>query len=181
MEKEDLFKTLETKRLLLRKIVDEDAEMLYHNIYNNFEYFKFYYQLPFKDFDEYKKLVEKYKDWYANGNHFRWGIVLKDTNEMIGLVQLHTKDILNNNCKIGYIISYKYKNNGYGKEAVKEVINFGFKELKFHRIEADIVNQNEASIKLAESVGMHFESEKEDNYKLREEYYNQKVYTIINK
>lgn len=94
---------------------------------------------------------------------------------------MHTKDILNNNCKIGYIISYKYNNNGYGKEAVKEVINFGFNELKFHRIEADIVNQNEASIKLAESVGMHFESEKEDNYKLKEKYYNQKVYTIINK
>lgn len=72
MEKEDLFKTLETKRLLLRKIVDEDAEILYYNIYNDFEYFKFYYQLPFKDFEEYKKLVEKYKDWYANGNHFRW-------------------------------------------------------------------------------------------------------------
>ena len=36
MEKEDLFETLETERLLLRKIVDEDAETLYYNIYNNF-------------------------------------------------------------------------------------------------------------------------------------------------
>ncbi len=68
------------------------------------------------------------------------GIVLKDTNEMIGIVQLHTKDTLNNNCKIGYIISCKHKNNGYGKETVKEVINFGFKKLHFHRIDADIVN-----------------------------------------
>ena len=181
MEKKDLFETLETERLLLRKIVDEDAETLYYNIYNNFSYFKFYYQIPFKDFDEYKALIEKYKEWYANGNHFRWGIVSKDTNEMIGIVQLHTKDTLNNNCKIGYIISYKHKNNGYGKEAVKEVINFGFKKLHFHRIDADIVNQNKASIKLAEGVGMHLESEKEDGYKLGEEYYNQKVYTIINK
>ena len=61
------------------------------------------------------------------------------------------------------------------------VKNFGFKKLHFHRIDADIVNQNKASIKLAEGVGMHFESEKEDGYKLGEEYYNQKVYTIINK
>lgn len=71
MEKEDLFETLETERLLLRKIVDEDAETLYYNIYNDFSYFKFYYQIPFKDFDEYKALIEKYKEWYANGNHFR--------------------------------------------------------------------------------------------------------------
>ena len=27
-----------------------------------------------------KDLVEKYKDWYQNGNHFIVGIVLKETN-----------------------------------------------------------------------------------------------------
>ena len=64
MEKRDLFEELETERLILRKIIDDDAEMLYKNIYNNFEHFKYYYQLPFKDFEEYKKLVEKYKDYY---------------------------------------------------------------------------------------------------------------------
>lgn len=32
------------------------------------------------------------------------GIVLKNTNEMIGIVQLHTKDILNNNCKIDTLL-----------------------------------------------------------------------------
>ena len=42
------------------------------------------------------ELVEEYKDYYQNGNHFRWGIVIKDTNEIIGLVQLHTKDIFVN-------------------------------------------------------------------------------------
>jgi len=181
MEKEDLFENLETERLILRKIVDTDAEMLYQNIYNNFEYFKFYYQLPFDSFEEYKSLVEKYKEYYANGNHFRWGIVLKETNEIIGIVQLHTKDNINNNCKIGYIISYNYNEKGYGKEAVKKVIDFGFNKLNFHRIDANIVVENEASIRLAESIGMHCESEREDSYKLGEKYYNQKVYTMINK
>ena len=35
--KEDKFKELETERLLLRKINDEDARMLFDNIYNNFD------------------------------------------------------------------------------------------------------------------------------------------------
>ena len=61
MEKDDLFEELETERLILRKVVDEDAEMLYQNIYNNFDYFKYYYQLPFDSFESYKPLVEKYK------------------------------------------------------------------------------------------------------------------------
>ena len=181
MENQDLFEELQTERLILRKVVDEDAEVLYRNIYNNFEYFKYYYQFPFNSFEEYKSLVEKYKEWYANGSHFRWGIALKETNEIIGLVQLHAKDNLNNNSKIGYIISYKYNNRGYGREAVAKVIDFGFNKLKIHRIDANIVLENKASIKLAESIGMHFESEREDSYRLGENYYNQKVYTIINK
>ncbi|MBQ9181252.1 MAG: GNAT family N-acetyltransferase [Bacilli bacterium] len=180
-EKIDLFEALETERLILRKIVDEDAEALYNNIYNNFEYFKFYYQVPFNTFEEYKPLVEKYKEWYANGNHFRWGIVLKETNEIIGLVQLHTRDTLNNHCKIGYIIGYNYTKKGYAKEAVQKVIRFGLDKLNFHRIEAEIVAQNESSIKIAEHVGMHLESLKEDSYKIGDQYYDQKVYTIINK
>ena len=110
--KEDKFKELETKQLLLRKINDEDAKMLFDNIFNNFDYYKFYYQLPFNSFEEYQQLVFKYKNWYANGNHFRWGIVEKASGEMIGLMQIHSKDELNNNCKIGYIIGYHYNKKG---------------------------------------------------------------------
>ena len=61
MDNKDLFEVLETERLILRKIVDEDASMLYQNIYNNFEYFKYYYQLPFKNFEEYNSIISKQK------------------------------------------------------------------------------------------------------------------------
>lgn len=118
--KEDLFEQLETERLLLRKIESKDAKELYCNIYNNFDWYQYYYQLPFENFEEYQKLVNQYDEWYRNGNHFRWGIVKKDSNEMIGLVQLHTKDNLNHNCKLGYIISYKENRKGYMKEALKK-------------------------------------------------------------
>lgn len=175
------YEEFETNRLILRKITDEDALMLYENVFSNFEWYKFYYQLPFKNFDEYKHLVEKYKEWYANGDHFRWGIVEKQSGNMIGAIQLHTKDLLNNSCKIGYIIGYNYTKKGYIKEASKKVIDFAFNSLKFHRIEADIVEENIASINLAKSIGMQFESIKKDGYKLGEKYYDQKVYVLLNK
>lgn len=163
---DDKFKELQTERLILRKINSDDAIMIFNNIYNNFEWYKFYYQKPFNNFEEYKQLVSKYKEWYSNGNHFRWEIVEKSSRKMIGLVQLHSKDDLNNNCKIGYIIGYQYNKKGYTKEAVKEVINFAFNILEYHRIEADIVEENTDSIKLAESLGMRFESIKRECYKL---------------
>ncbi len=176
---EDKYKELETERLMLRKITDIDAKMLYQNIFNNFDWYKFYYQVPFKSLGEYQDLVSKYKEWYLNGNHFRWGIVEKNSNEMIGAIHLHSKDTLNNNCKIGYIISYRYNKQGYAKEAVEKILDFAFQELKFHRVEADIVVENIDSIHLAESLDMQFESIKHDGYKLEDKYYDEKVYTMI--
>ena len=180
-KKTDLYEELETERLILRKIVDDDAIKLYSNIYNKYDYFKYYYQLPFESFDDYKLLVEKYKDYYSNGNYFRWGIVIKKTNEIIGLVQLHSRDFLNNNCQIGYIIGYNYNGYGYAKEAVINVIDFAFEKLKIHRIDANITEQNNSSIKLAESIGMTLESIREEGYKIGNKYYNQRVYKLINK
>lgn len=179
-KKQDLYEELESERLILRKIKEDDAVRLYNNIYNNYEYYKYYYQLPFESFENYKLLVEKYKEYYENGNHFRWGIVIKETNEIIGLVQLHSRDYLNNNCQIGYIIGYNYNNFGYAKEAVVSVINFAFEKLNIHRVDANITEENKASIKLAESIGMTLESTREDGYKIGDKYYNQKVYKLIN-
>lgn len=176
----DLFEELETERLILRKIVDDDAVTLYNNIFNDFDWYKFYYQVPFNTLDEYQQIVSKYKEWYLNGNHFRWGIALKESNEMIGAVQLHTKDDINKNCRIGYIISYKYDKKGYMKEAVSKVIDFVFNTLDYHRLEASIVEENINSINLAEKLGMQFESIKKDSYKLGDKYYNNKVYVLIN-
>ena len=60
-EKIDLYRDLETERLLLRKITVEDAEELYKNVYSNYEYIKFYFQVPLNTFEDYLPLVEKYK------------------------------------------------------------------------------------------------------------------------
>lgn len=178
---EDKFRNLETERLILRKIESKDAFDLYQGIYHNFDYYKYYYQLPFENYEDYQKLVDKYEEWYHNGNHFRWGIEKKEDHKMIGVVQLHTKDNMNNNCKLGYIISYKEKKKGYMKEALQEVINFAFCELNYHRIEAEIVTLNTDSISLAKSLNMKEEKVREESYLLNGKYYDQVVYTLMNR
>ena len=180
-EKIDLYRDLETERLLLRKITVEDAEELYKNVYSNYEYIKFYFQVPLNTFEDYLPLVEKYKDWYDNGNHFRWGIMIKETKEMIGHIKLHSKDGLNNNCKIAYVIGYDFRKKGYAREAVRAVLNFGLNIANYHRIDAEIVYSNVDSIALVEAVGMSYEYTRKDGYKLGDDYYDQRVYTLIKK
>lgn len=179
-EKSDLFEEINTSRLILKKVTDLDAKDLYENIYNNFEWFKYYYQLEFKDYLDYATLVSKYKGWYANGNHFRWGIYLKSENKIIGLVQIHSKDNLNSKCKLGYIIGYNYCHKGYTKEALIKVIDFAFNKLSYHKIEAEIVSDNKSSIELVKSLGMKYECTKKEDYKLKDKYYDQVVYYLVN-
>ena len=42
---------------------------------------------------------------------------------------------------------------GYGKEAFKLTIEFGFEELNFHRIYLTVLEYNEPAIKLYEKLG----------------------------
>ncbi|MBN2353701.1 MAG: GNAT family N-acetyltransferase [Spirochaetales bacterium] len=52
----------------------------------------------------------------------------------------------------------KYWNNGYGTEALKAMIIFGFKVIKLHRIFAGCDFGNFASKRIMEKAGMRFES-----------------------
>ncbi len=47
-----------------------------------------------------------------------------------------------------------YWNKGYATESLNGIIQFGFENLKLHRIEAGCAIENKGSIKVLEKVGM---------------------------
>lgn len=55
--------------------------------------------------------------------------------------------------KIGYSVDKDYQRQGYGKEAVRSVIQYAFEQLRLHRLECHIMPSNTASLALASSVG----------------------------
>ncbi len=58
---------------------------------------------------------------------------------------------------LGYEIHNQHWKQGFGKEAVRAALIAGFETLHYHRIEAAINLENQASIALAQSVGMQRE------------------------
>lgn len=56
-------------------------------------------------------------------------------------------------CTIGYSVAKAFQGQGYGKEAVGKTVEHAFSQLKLHRIEANIIPRNEASLGLAKSLG----------------------------
>ena len=55
--------------------------------------------------------------------------------------------------RLGYSVDAGHWRQGYGKEAVRGVLTYAFTTLGLHRIEAHILEENIASIKLIEALG----------------------------
>lgn len=87
---------------------------------------------------------------------------IRDVNKdsFIGLIALKCG---NPKFKIGevwYKIHVRHWRKGFGTEALNKILDFGFDELKLHRIEAGCAVKNKGSIKLLEKVGMQKEGQK---------------------
>lgn len=57
------------------------------------------------------------------------------------------------NCYLGYYLGEKFARKGYMTEAVEIILSFAFKELKLHRIEANVQPENASSIKVLQRAG----------------------------
>jgi len=94
-----------------------------------------------------KKTVEELKE-------YRFAMVLIDGDVLIGQISLHDVDHLNRNAFLGIVIGgEEHRNKGYGTEAVRLVLDYGFKTLNLHNIMLSVYADNHAAIACYKKVG----------------------------
>ena len=87
----------------------------------------------------------------------------------------------NKNGEIGFWVAKNYWNKGYMTEAIKIMINYIFKELKYHRVFAHFHELNKAVERILIKAGCEEEGELKEALKSEEDkYYNNIIYGIIN-
>ena len=111
---------------------------------------------------------------YKLYHHGRWAVHLKSDDDFIGWCGLkYIKEA--DEIDLGYRFKENYWGNGYGYEASKATIDYGFNVLKLKRIVATVLPENIASWKIMEKCGMQFVAEITDKDK-----WLVKKYEIIN-
>lgn len=65
-------------------------------------------------------------------------------------------------------------------EAVRLTVDFGFKELKLHRIEAGVMPHNIRSMRVLENAGFHKEGIARKNVKINGVWQDHQVLAILN-
>jgi len=100
--------------------------------------------------------AQKYLDWFssrfADKTGIRWGISLKGHSNIIGTLGFNNF-IKRHRANLGYDLQADFWNKGYVTEALKAVIEFGFKTLDINRIEAEVMQGNTASERVLAKLG----------------------------
>ena len=83
-------------------------------------------------------------------------------------------------CTIGYHLDKEYTSKGYMTEAVNAIVDFAFEELNIHRIEAYVMPDNGASIRLLERCGFQSEGLKHSYMHINGKWEDHLAYYLFN-
>jgi RimJ/RimL family protein N-acetyltransferase len=153
---------LETKRLILRRLIMDDLDALFA-LYSDPEVRK-YFPEGTLNYEQTKEELE----WFLNGHPAHpelglWATILKETGQFIGRCGLLPWTIEGQDeVEVAYMIARDHWRQGLGSEVAQGILQYGFEQLGLSRLICLIDKDNEASIKVATGMGMTFEKEVDD-------------------
>jgi len=146
------FPVLETDRLRLRQIMNQDAPSLMEYLADE-DVMQYYGLEPFQTIQDALDEIRWYQSLVEEKSGIRWGITLKEENRVIGSIGFHRYVPRHHRVEIGFEISKAYWGQGIASEALHTVLAYGSDHFPIHRIEALIEPENAASQKLVEKHG----------------------------
>lgn len=100
----------------------------------------------------------------------------------IGTVALESISREQKRAVFGIVIGdKKYWNRGFGTEAARLILDYGFQKLKLHRVELDVYSYNPRAIKVYKNLGFKLEGKKREHALWRGKYYNAYLMGILDR
>ncbi|MBU0904431.1 MAG: GNAT family N-acetyltransferase [Firmicutes bacterium] len=145
---------IETERLILRRMELSDTQKVFDNWLSDERISENRVNSEHKTVSETTERVTKIVDGYVNKDFCWWAIERKVDGELIGEIDLYDFDNTTGNCEVSYSIGYEWWNQGYATEALRAVVEFGFRQMNIHKIAAAHNTDNPASGKVLVKAGM---------------------------
>lgn len=181
MDREEIYNripTIQTDRLILRKLAKEDAD----------DMFKYASEPAVSRFMPWEahKTIEDTKEFlafvikaYEQQRKLTWAIELKATGQMIGTIDYVSWQPKRFKAEIAYTLSPEYWGKGLMREAVDGLLAFGFKEMELNKVEAPIMLENVQSRRLAQKLGMTQEGVARDHMIIKGGFVDLAMYAIL--
>lgn len=146
---------IETERLVLKEINLANLEEMFE-LYSDPEVLKYTGESAIGTVTEMAEAIQERIENYRKYGYGRWATFLKEDMQFIGwagLAYLPEFDEID----LGYRFFPKFWGKGFATEASIAILDHGFNQLKLDRIIAIALEENQASLRVMEKVGMQFE------------------------
>jgi len=172
--------TLKGNNINLRALEPEDLEFVY-KIENDESIWEVSNtQTPYSKFLIRQYLENAHQDIYE-AKQLRLAICKNDSENPIGLIDLFEFDPKNNRAGIGIVIQNEAdRANGFGKEALRLLIDYSFNQLQLHQLYANIGVDNVSSLNLFATFGFQKIGIKKDWIFNENTYQDEAIYQLIN-
>jgi ribosomal-protein-alanine N-acetyltransferase len=172
------FPVIETERLRMRQTMPEDLDFLFFLRSHN-DVMK-YIDRPFaKSKQDIIEMYEKMCAGVKDNTAIPWHIEEKESGKPAGQIGFYRNDPGNHRGEVGYMLSPEQQGKGFAGEALKAVLNYGFNDVKFHSIEANVNPLNDSSVKLLEKHGFVKEAHFKENYYFDGKFLDSVIYSLL--
>lgn len=158
-------KTLETERLILRQLRDEDAVAL-SKYGSDFDIARMTGSFP----HPFPLLSAEFKILHLQAQNRRnlaypYAITEKGKDEMMGIVDLF-RQTDTDPLEIGYWIGEPHWGNGFASEACTAILQEAEQNFEFSHFKAGVFSDNPASLRVLEKLGFKLTGEKEQYFSM---------------
>lgn len=88
-----------------------------------------------------------------NGSEFHYAVVIKGTDELVGIAGIKNIDYKNRKCEVGYWLGKQFWGRGYASEAVSLLLYVAFMSLNLNKVYATVFTFNERSAAVLQQLG----------------------------
>ena len=156
------FPTLRTDRLLLRQFLPTDAPHIQELAGAEEVAAGTFLPHPYEEGMAEAWIMNQHQSFEA-GAAVHFAVTLARDQTVIGSIGLEISQA-HRHARLGYWLGLPYWNRGYGTEAVKAVLAYGFGQLNLNRIYAPHFQGNDASGRVLHKAGMTYEGCMREHY-----------------
>ncbi len=147
------FPLVKTEDILLRKISEQDLDALCA-IYQNPNVFRYIPGDAKKSRDTVSHLVDHFERDFRKGKEMFLGICLPESpDQLLGIVEMFHYDPKVHMVTIGYRLDEQHWGKGYAARATRALCAYLFDEVGIRRIQASVMPENPASMRVLEKCG----------------------------
>ncbi|BCN31092.1 GNAT family N-acetyltransferase [Anaeromicropila herbilytica] len=147
-----LFSDLETERLYLKNISNEDRDFIYNHFSDEVVCRYLYDEEPLTDIQGADDIINFYIQPEPRIQH-RWILIRKSDGMKMGTCGYHCWNQNESTVEVGYDLKEEFWGYGYMQEALKEIITFAIDKMHIKEIIACVSIDNQKSIRLVENLG----------------------------